>query len=155
MGRVPLLYIDGKEVLGQSRTIERFLATRFGLMGSNDLEAAQVDMIGEHIRDIKDAYAKAKAAGNADKFLEEDLKTWLAKLEAVVAVTSTKPGCAVGDKLSLAGLQIYSLLAEFFDAKDKATAAYAGLTHLTAIVSTVAANEKLVAWQKSRPVTQF
>ena len=86
MNRVPLLCIDGKPVLGQSKSIERFLAGRFGLMGSNDVEAAQVDMIGEHVRDIKDAYQKAKAAGNGDKFLDEDLKTWLAKLEAVLAV---------------------------------------------------------------------
>ncbi len=151
---MPLLYIDGAPVLGQSKAIERFLAARFGLLGANDIEAAQVDMLGEHVRDVKDAYGKAKAAGNADAFLADELPKWLAKLEHCVSVTG-KDGHAVGSKLSLAGLQIYSLCVEFFDAKEAAAKAYAGLPCITAIVAKVAGNEKLKAWQAARPVTAF
>ena len=129
---MPILYIDGKAVLGQSKAIERYLARTFGLMGSNDLEAAQVDMIGEHVRDIKDAYQKAKAAGNGDAFLSADLPKWLAKLEKCVSQTG-KEGFAVGDKISLAGLQIYSLCTEFFDNKDAAAAAYKPLPRVAAV----------------------
>jgi hypothetical protein len=44
--------VDGG-VIGQSKTIDRFIAKRFGFMGISDLEAAQVDMVGEHCSDIK------------------------------------------------------------------------------------------------------
>jgi glutathione S-transferase len=151
---VPLLYIDGEPVVGQSKAIERFLAGRFGLMGANDVQAAQIDMLGEHVRDVKDAYQKAKAAGTGDAFLDEELPKWCAKLEHCVSKTGA-PGYAVGDKLSLAGLQIYNLLVEFFDAKDKAAAAYKACPRLAAIVDNVAGNEKIKAWQAARPVTQF
>jgi glutathione S-transferase len=127
-----MLYIDDKPVLGQSKAIERFLAKRFGLMGSDDLQAAQVDMLGEHMRDIKDAYGKAKAAGNAEAFLKEDLPKWMAKLEHCCVACGT-PGFAVGDKLSLAGLQIYSLCTEFFDAKEAAAASYAACPRITSV----------------------
>ena len=151
---MPILYIDGKPVLGQSKAIERFLAQRFGLYGANDVEGAQVDMIGEHVRDIKDAYAKAKAAGNADAFLKADLATWLQKLEKCVKQTGT-PGYAVGNKLSLAGLQIYALIVDFFDDKEAAAAAVKTAPAVAAIVDNVAANEKLKAWLAARPVTVF
>jgi glutathione S-transferase len=151
---VPILYIDGKPVLGQSKAIERFLAQRFGLYGANDVEGAQVDMIGEHVRDIKDAYGKAKAAGNADAFLATDLPKWLQKLESCVKQTGT-PGYAVGNKLSLAGLQIYSLCVDFFDNKEAAAAATKTAPAVAAIVDNVANNDKLKAWLASRPVTMF
>ena len=44
--------VDGG-VLAQSKSIDRFVAKRFGFMGSNDLEAGWVDMVGEHCSDIK------------------------------------------------------------------------------------------------------
>ena len=44
LGKVPLLYIDGKAALGQSKAIERYLAKQFGFMGATPVEEAQVDM---------------------------------------------------------------------------------------------------------------
>merc|ERR1719486_1043995 len=59
LGRLPLLEADGK-VFGQSKTIERFVAKRVGMMGANAVEEAQIDCICEHLRDCKDKYMKAK-----------------------------------------------------------------------------------------------
>jgi glutathione S-transferase len=151
---VPILYIDGKPVVGQSKSIERFLAARFGLNGDTDIQAAQIDMVGEHVRDIKDAYQKAKAGGTADAFLAEELPKWAAKLEAVVTMTG-EPGFAVGCKLSLAGIQVYSLFTEFFDNKEAAEKAYKLQARLAAIVANVAGNDKIKAWQASRPASMF
>jgi glutathione S-transferase len=151
---VPILYVDGKAVVGQSKSIVRFLAVRFGLFGANDVEGAQIDMIGEHVRDIKDAYQKAKAAGTAEAFLKEELPKWLAKLATCCEQTGT-PGFAVGNKLSLAGLQIYSLVCDFFDDKAAAAAAAKSAPAVQAIVDNVANNEKLKAWLAARPVTMF
>ncbi len=106
------------------------------------------------MRDIKDAYAKAKAAGNADAFLKADLATWLQKLEKCVTTTGM-PGFAVGNKISLAGLQIYSLIVDFFDDKESASAAAKTAPGIAAIVDNVAANDKLKAWLAARPVTMF
>jgi len=152
---VPILYVDGVAACGQSKAIERYLAREFGLMGEGELEAAQVDCVGEHVRDIKDKYAKAKAAGDADKWLAEELSVQLGKLESVVAITSKAPGCAVGSKLSLAGLQIYMLCCDHFDAKETVAAAFKAQPKLQAIVDAVAGNEKIKAWQAARKVTPF
>ena len=49
--------MDGKKI-GQSKAIERYLAADFGMMGSSSVEAAQVDMLGETIRDIKESWSQ-------------------------------------------------------------------------------------------------
>merc|ERR1712110_726193 len=72
-GKVPLLTVDGAQ-FGQSKAIERYLAKALGLAGSSDIEAAQIDAVSETIRDIKDAYQKAKGEqATKDKFFAEDL----------------------------------------------------------------------------------
>ncbi len=57
LGRAPLL-VTSEGVIGQSKAIERYLAKKFDLMGSSDIEAAQIDCIVEHCRDVKDAAGK-------------------------------------------------------------------------------------------------
>ena len=57
LGRLPLLEIDG-QVFGQSKTIERFVAKRVGMMGANAVEEAQIDCVCEHLRDCKDKYMR-------------------------------------------------------------------------------------------------
>eukprot|EP01034_Spumella_vulgaris_P001323 gene1323-1740_t len=59
----------GAVTLGQSKTIERFVAKKLNLFGSNDNEGALIDMIAEHVRDIKQKYNDAKA-GKKDAELE-------------------------------------------------------------------------------------
>ena len=62
--QLPVLEIteDGKKsVIAQSHTIERFLASRFGLDGKNDIERAHCDMVAEQVRDIIDAFLSAGA----------------------------------------------------------------------------------------------
>lgn len=51
-GRVPALQIivvDGKHTISQSKTIERYLARRLGLLGATEEEAAAIDAITEHV----------------------------------------------------------------------------------------------------------
>eukprot|EP00438_Fugacium_kawagutii_P029069 Skav206013 [mRNA] locus=scaffold1644:115296:123244:+ [translate_table: standard] len=52
LGKVPLLEVDGAQI-GQSKAIERFLASSLGMMGSSPVEAGQIDQLGETVRDIK------------------------------------------------------------------------------------------------------
>ena len=91
-GSVPLLYVDGKAAIAQSRAIERYLAKQFNLAGKSDVEAAQVDMWTEHVRDVQDKYQKAKASKDAEcedpvaKWFKDDLPGLLAKLDKVAAL---------------------------------------------------------------------
>ena len=47
--------MDGKKI-GQSKAIERYLAADFGMMGGSSVEAAQIDQLGETIRDLKEPW---------------------------------------------------------------------------------------------------
>lgn len=155
MCRLPILEVDGWEI-GQSRAIERFLARRHGLMGSNDLEAAYIDCLSEHVRDIKQKYADARA-GKKDEalaeakanFLSNELPKWLEKLEKCLK----GDGFAVGDKISLADINIHSLIADYFDDKEAALAACANCPKLLA--STAKVQEAAGEWFETRPKTAF
>lgn len=50
-GTLPMLEVDGVQI-GQSIAIARFLAKRFGLVGENDIEMAQADMIVDCLQDF-------------------------------------------------------------------------------------------------------
>ena len=56
LGRLPILVYNGTVEIGQSKTIERFLARQFGFAGDNIIEEALIDTICENIRDIKQKY---------------------------------------------------------------------------------------------------
>jgi hypothetical protein len=53
MHRAPVLIV-GDAVIGQSKSIERYLAKRANFFGNNATEEALIDMLAEHIRDIKE-----------------------------------------------------------------------------------------------------
>lgn len=173
LGRAPLLVVrddDGKEnVIGQSRTIERFLASRFGLMGSSDIEAAQIDCIGEHCRDIKDAAGKKgfsmftrdktdeeKAAARKEWF-EEGMPEMLEKVEKAVKITSGGDGYAVGEKNSYADIAIFSLLRDCTieaDQNDTLKAAEK-CELLMSIADRIAKDEHVSKWVAERPKSMF
>ena len=95
--------------LGQSKALERFIAKRHGLMGDNDIEAAKIDMICEHVRDFKDNYQKEKGKGEdaTAAWWATGMKEGLEKIEAIVGSKF-----AVGNKPSLAGITIFSTVVE-------------------------------------------
>ena len=57
LGRAPLLLTD-EGAIGQSKSIERYVANQAGLMGTTPFEAATIDMVAEHVRDVRDAQAR-------------------------------------------------------------------------------------------------
>ena len=159
LGSVPVLSYtgpDGSVTLGQSKAIERFLAKKLGYFGANDLEAAQIDMITEHCRDIKQKYADARA-GKKDaeldaakaKFVAESLPTWFGKLEKTLSGT----GYAVGSKLSLADIVIFSLVKDYFDDLAGVWIATSETPKIRA--SCEAAQAAVQHWLAVRPVTKF
>mmetsp|Transcript_19114 Transcript_19114/g.52688 ORF Transcript_19114/g.52688 Transcript_19114/m.52688 type:complete len:217 (+) Transcript_19114:1-651(+) len=160
MGRIPILEVDGAQI-GQSQPIVRYLARKYGFAGSNDIEEAQIDMICEHVRDIKDAYQKVRGITNedekkaaTDKWFGTDLPEWLRKLEKSFPA-SAAAGFSVGTKLSAADVTLYYFLSFFFDNKEAAAAAAAACPRIQAVVTAVKDNAKVKEWEAKRPVTPF
>ncbi|KAJ8599426.1 hypothetical protein CTAYLR_007987 [Chrysophaeum taylorii] len=150
MGKVPVLEVDGIEI-GQSKAIERYVARKYGMMGSTDEEAAKIDCVAEHERDIKDMYMKAKAAEKKDEFFEKTLPEMLAKVEASLP---QGPGPFLfGEKVSYADVVFFVFLTEFFDDKDKAAAATP--SKIKAAIDAVAAIPQVQKWKAERPDTPF
>jgi len=160
-GRLPFIEVDG-QLLEQSKAIERFVANRFGFYGANDMEAAQIDCICEHVRDIKDAYQKVRGIqddwekkASMEKWFGTDLPEWLEKLEKSLKMTSTTPGVAVGSKVSMADITIYYWLRFFFDNVEGVKAAYSTCPTISAIVETTGALKKVKEWEAMRPDTKM
>ncbi len=167
LGRAPLLVTEGGEVIGQSKAIERYLAKKFDLMGSSDVETAQIDCIAEHCRDVKDAAVRKgfsffsqksdeeKAIARKEWF-ETDLPTLLEKIEKSVGLTSKESGYAVGNKSSYADITIFSLLKDcaVADQEDTLKAAEK-CSALLKIADKIASDDKVAKWVENRPKTNF
>lgn len=142
--------------IGQSKTIERFVAQKTGFMGTNEIEGAKIDMIQEHIRDIKQKYQDCKkdkkdeelTAAKTD-YLVNALPGWMEKLEFCVE----KRGYCVGSKLSLADITVYIFINEFFDDVENAKKSLANCPGLSSACANVAA--AAASWIASRPETKL
>jgi len=164
LNRAPILLVDDQP-LGQSRAIERYLAAQGGLMGSTPLEAAIIDSVADHCRDIKDAQGR-KGFGmfNRDKTDEEkaaakeewystDLPSWLTRVESCVAPIES---IVCGETPSYAAVCIWALLREGSEEDVALTATAAeGCPTLNAIAETVAKHPAVASWVASRPVTMM
>lgn len=172
LNRAPVLVVrndnDDVVTIGQSRAMERFLARRFGLLGTSETEAALVDCVAEHCRDVRDAaQRKGFSAFARDKTDEEkaaarrewfgtDLPALLTKIEEAVRCTSGAPGCAVGSALSYADVTLWALLRDGAPADaEETTAAAVGCDTLNAVADTVAGHASVKKWLEERPVNMF
>jgi prostaglandin-H2 D-isomerase / glutathione transferase len=159
LGKVPFLEVDGK-IIPQSKSIERYIAKRGNMMGSNEIESAQIDSICESVRDIKDAYKAVKRLPENEK--EDGLKCWF-KDQLVQRVTllensindNTSNKHSVGNVLSLSDVVIYTFVCEFFDDKESVKLAISNSPRLCNIVDNVSNQPGVISWLKNRPNTAF
>lgn len=158
MGKVPVLD-SGDFHLPQSKAIERYLARKFGMMGSSPEEEAWVDAVAEHVRDINDAYSRKglfsmkdeeKKAEILKQWYETELPAFLTKLEKALPGAT---GFAVGSKNSLADVAIFKLLKDTYDRDVSAT--YKDCPKLQAIVAGLEKHAGLQKWIAERPKTMF
>ena len=157
--RLPVLEVQG-EMIGQSRAIERFVAKDLGLMGKGKIDEAKIDAICEHVRDLRDAYQKARGNPFAPptpeieeamaKWYDETMKTWMGKLESVVG-----DQWCVGKKMSLADIVLYVALTQAFSDAEKAAASYVDCPKVSAIVDNVGENAGIQKWLETRPENRF
>ena len=150
MGKVPFLIINGKTI-SQSKSIERYLANKFSMMGDNDEEKALIDSYCEYIRDFKTAYQKSKKNSEVEKWFSETLPNKLMEFETLLNENEYNVNC----NLNLAEISMYSFLVEYFDDKIGSKNAYKNCKVLDLIVKKVSGNERIDSWLKKRPNTNF
>jgi len=167
LARAPVLLVDD-QTIGQSRTIERFLAKRFGLMGSTDIEEAQIDCIAEHCRDVKDASIRKgfsvfnrvnsdeEKATLRKEWYDSELPIMLSKVEKAVQLNSVTDGYSVGKDNSYADVSIFSLIRDCGagDQEDMIKAVK-DCSLLSTIASRIANDENVAKWIKNRPFSNF
>ena len=150
LGRLPLLEVDG-QVFGQSKTIERFVAKRVGMMGSNAVEEAQIDCVCEHLRDCKDKYMKAKTNPETKAaYFATEMPEFMAKVEK----TCVGPWLC-GSKCTLADAAAFVFVKEFFDDVESSTKAIAACPKISAAVEAFGKLPEVKQWQDARPKTMF
>lgn len=129
LGRMPVCSTDAGSI-GQSAAINFYIASECDLMGSNNLEAAQIIGICEHVKEMVTAYrtlvpygqepteealskwftaGATDATGPADGAARSErfLKWFSGRIEAVLGQQF-----AVGGKLSLADVTLYNAYCE-------------------------------------------
>ena len=157
LGKVPLLEVGG-DAVPQSKAIERYVARTLGMVGTDDLEAAQIDAVTEHVRDIKQAYQphrKCKAENPAEAqatWFSKTLPEYSQKLEAALPpcvrqIDATRPNHA--------HVVLYTLYNGFFDDTQGAHNAIVNCPALRHIVAVVGEHPGVQAWEKTRPKTDF
>ena len=181
----------GNESIGQSSAINYYFAKEFGLMGGNNMEAAQIMAISEHLKEMQGSFKTITTnnvaptpealnlwfdggakdiTGHADRPGQPQryLTWWMGRIESVLG----SKGFAVGGKLSLADVLLYSTFADslsdeqtskhcpefkrfpFSDAQ-RSTAALVKHPKMNASCNTVAANANIQKWLKMRGVQNF
>jgi len=155
LDRAPVVIVDGKYTLGQTKSLERYFARRLGLLGGSEIEAAHIDAFVEHVRDVKDKYQKAKADKDKEvevkKFFDETMPEFMGKIEKAVAASGVHSGAPlIGKKLSLADVTLYVFIIDFFDNKEGAKASIAKCPMLQASVKAVEENPAIAKYRASK-----
>lgn len=154
LNKVPYLEVDG-QVIPQSKSIERYLARKYSLMGDNDIEALRIDSLCECIRDFKDAYQSVRKADDKEKAMNEWFtKTLVEKLGLLENLVDGE-GFSVGTKLSLSDVVIFAFITQFFDNKEASMNATLATPKIRSVVEKVSSVPQVVSWLEKRPVTGF
>jgi len=143
-GKVPILVVDGTVEFGQSKAIERYIATIGGMRGANAIEAAQIDQLVEQVIDIKNAYQKSD---KGEKWFGEELPAMMTAFEDIVA-----PAIRDGP-ITYADIAIYYFFGFFCDNVDATQAALAASPNVLAMSNKAKTNPEIQAYEATRKVT--
>ena len=149
-----MLEVDGKMIAG-SRSIQRYLAEKFGLAGSNAWENAELDSIVDVCGDLFVCTIKvyfeedeAKKAEFGKKLTEEDFPKYFGILEKLVS----PDGWMFGGKVTYVDFVVYNTLDY---AKKAAGNILDNFPALKKSCEAVEALPNIAKWLKERPESQF
>ena len=155
MGQLPYLTV-GSLKLPQSVSIARFLAKRFNLYGSDDIEQAKTDAVVDTVTDLQNAYykrifsVKEEERDSAKKaFVAEEAAAHLEKIEKLISLWGSN-GHSVGSSLKWSDLHIWNFNSELKAIDANVLEKYPGVV---AVNKTVESHPKLGEYIKNRPVT--
>uniref|UniRef100_A0A1B6LYM5 glutathione transferase n=1 Tax=Graphocephala atropunctata TaxID=36148 RepID=A0A1B6LYM5_9HEMI len=156
-GKLPLLEVDGK-VLSQSVAICRLLGKRAGLVGADDWEDVQIDIIADTIVDLRQPTSAIYTESNEDlkktkmdTYTKETLPFYLKKLDALVKENG---GYLANKKLSWVDLY-FAAISEFLNAFCKVPDVTADFPNLHALVEKVFNLPQIKKWRANRPQTEY
>jgi len=135
MGQLPLLEIDGKTEICQSRAIGRYLAKQFKIAGQNDIEQAQADMYVDGIYDLatkggteffQELRKKFMDKADNEAAIKEKYQNW--KTTGITpfldnyekALTKNGSGFLVGSKVTWADIYVAEWIDRISNMQDKA-----------------------------------
>lgn len=156
LNKLPYLLVNGN-IIPQSKAIERYLAEKYGMMGSNAIDKAKIDSICECVRDFKDLYQSVRRLGEDKK--KEGMNKWFSetlpeKMGLLENIVGDECHC-VGNNDSLADIVLYSFITQFFDEKEKAMSTLDKCPKILGIVKNIASNSNIKKWLSTRPNTPF
>ena len=156
-GQLPMLEVEGKTLTGSS-PIARFLAERFGLAGTNDIENAQlggyIDYLFDFIQKIYPWFYEkdeTKKAAIWDTIRNEHIPKYWGVISKWIESNGSDNGWIFGNNPTYVDFFIYCYT-EFIFAIDSES-----FKQLPAVLKNRAAVESLpniAKWIKERPVTE-
>ena len=159
MGQLPYLTVDGVKI-PQSHSIARFVAKRFNLYGSDDLEQAKTDAVVDTVSDLVVAYwtriykvmNDEKGRAEAEKlFLAEDANGHLEKIEKLIKLWGSN-GYSVGSSLKWSDLAIFEMT---FNMGKLDANLIEKFPAISGVKKSVETHPKLSEYIQSRPETKF
>jgi len=159
-GQAPVLEVEGV-TLCQSMAILRFVAKRYGLMPSTDLQQAVAEMFSEGVYDLENEIVRAIVCTNPEeqktlmeKFEQQSLPKACKYLEKLLEKNPKDEVYCVENKLSFADICFFAFFNSYI-AKDKPEVpdVLKGHPRLTALYEKVRDEPKLQEWLKKRPQT--
>lgn len=158
LGKVPFL-VDNGETISQSKSIERYLASKYNMMGTTPTEFAKIDSICEYVRDFKDMYQKVRQLKGNERTNGMNVwfkETLVEKLEILDNILSDNDeGYSVGSKSSLADIVLFSFITQFFDDAQSAIDSTKKAPKLCKIIEKIRLDKNIKTWVSIRPITDF
>ena len=152
-GSMPVLEVDGK-MLGGSGSIQRYLAEKFGLAGSNDFENAEIDSIIDAIGDLAQELGKlhsekdeAKKAELVEKMKTETFPKFLGIFEKLISNNAS--GWTYGSKVTYADFALYNVMGWM------QTGAADSFPTIKKNMEAVETLPNIAKWLKERPESEF
>lgn len=155
-GKVPILEEDGK-LAHQSIAICRYLAKKFGIAGSDDWEALQIDSVTDTIVDLRIAivnYAfyteESEKEKEREKLMNETIPVYLTRLDKIA---EENKGYFVNGKLTYADI-VFGAIVDFLSECMK-TNLLEGYEHLQTVEHKVTTLANIQSWINRRPSTEY
>ena len=154
LNKLPYLEDDGV-IIPQSKSIERYVARKYGLLGSTESESAQIDAVCEYVKDFKADYQKVRALKGEER--DAGMKTWFDETlpEKLRLLDSIVKPVQEGRSPNLADVTLFNFLTQFFDNVEGATQATSTTINIKQVVDAVSKNDRIQAWLAKRPETPF